>query len=144
VIEIREAERRLHEMLRTAGIEPGQPVFRATWAVFREFSNEPVRTPSDGVLVEGGIYLLRYCFALVRQFEVRSGDGEFDHYEQLQISFEYQPTSELRSLGAFSAWWFADDGTAIDDFLDEIETRSEFLAVADRLPTRMTVGHEEV
>jgi hypothetical protein len=137
-----ETERRLHDLLRAAGVDPEAATLAATWNVFREFVHEPVETASDGVLVQGGVYRFyrpeRYIFDFLRQVQ-EPGDDEL---EQLHCKFEFEPTPELRALGTFTEWWFLDEGRPLDDYLDEIRARPEFEAVVGLTPVRGRIFQE--
>jgi hypothetical protein len=145
---IDEAEARLHSLLSDAGVDPRSPTFQETWTVFRSFATEPVETKSDGVLVQGAAHSFygfeRYTFDFVRQFEVVDGDGEFDHYEQLHCEFCFDPAASVGELASFTEWWFADGGSSLDDFLDEIERRREFAAAVGAVALTGRVEQEAV
>ncbi len=130
------------------GFDPTTPTLRETWSVFRQFVREEVETRSDGVLVQAGTYSFhgpeRYTFDFLRQFEVTCEDGEHDRYEQLHCRFEFEPTPELKALGWFNDWWFADGGSAVEPYLDLMQDRPEFIAVADLQPVEAKVEQEAV
>ncbi len=137
-----EAESRLHDLLRSAGVDPAAATLVATWSVFREFVHEPVETESDGVLVQGGVYDFygpeRYIFDFLRQVQ----EPGKDEYEQLHCEFEYEATPELRALGDFNEWWFPDQGRPLDDYLEDMRARPEFDAIARLTPIRGRVYQE--
>ena len=134
---VKDAEQVLCEMLKRHGLDPRAPgSIRETWPVFQDFvaiESEATGPDADGVLYQCGTFAFHgvdeFYVDFLRQFEVPSQDGGYDHLEQLHCEFRFPITEETRSLGRFSAWWFPAGGVPWPDFARMVERRPEFIAL---------------
>lgn len=118
-----EALDRFRALLADAGINPDRPTtedVRRTWEVMRRFFAEDVDDAAprdqngDGLLAQYGIYAFGgpplYQLDMSRQFSFDDENGEYDHMSQLQCTFEFDPTDELRAVEPATLWsWDSSD-----------------------------------
>jgi hypothetical protein len=151
-----EARARLESLLRDAGVDKERPSagdVPVTWRVFQEFALEPVLDcePRDQ---DGDLILAQFgtfdwgegeCFELdlTRQFSFLDENGEYDHMAQLSCTFLFEPTDDLRSAGAGSAW---SGSKPLDDFFVEALALPGFKLVNKRqfAPLRLQIEYSNV
>jgi hypothetical protein len=99
----------------------------------------------DGLLAQYGIYTFvedpPYELDVTRQFSFNDEDGEYDHMAQLQCTFEFEPTDELRAVPAANLWsWDA------SDFFVEVRAMPGFRIVEELKlsPGRLVIAYSEV
>jgi hypothetical protein len=110
---------RLRALLQDAGVNPDSPSaddVQRTWDVVRAFAAEPVEDAEprdqegDGILAQYGIYDWgdgeHFELDMTRQLSFADEDGEYSHMAQLQCTFLFEPTDELRALGDENLWSF--------------------------------------
>jgi hypothetical protein len=129
-----DAEARLRELLADAGIDPEAPTasdVETVWDVIRHFAQEPAEDAApreehgDGILAQYGVYAWdsapHFELDMTRQFTLLDEHGEYDHMTQLQCTFQFEVTDDLRAIGEENLWSFDLD-------------RNEFFARARDLP----------
>ena len=110
-----EAIGRLRRMLEAAGVSEQRPSIadvELTWQVMRPFAAElvddaePADQDGDGILAQYGVYDWgdgeHFDLGMTRQFSFSDEDGEYDHMSQLNCTFHFAPTDELRAIPARS------------------------------------------
>ncbi len=133
---------RLRSMLADADLtledefDHAPPDPRAVWDVFKSFAalsssaDPPNRLEGDDTLFEwivdpsprsGASESL--LVQLGRQYTIYDGDGDYDHMEQLQVSFWFEPIPELPN-GRTGGIWSAGD---IDQWITEVEESPGFV-----------------
>lgn len=109
----------------------------AAWKIFKEFGAlrmDDLHGEDDGLLFQGGIYDFamlggrKLHFSFVRQF-VYYEDGDYDHMEQLECCFLFEPTPDLEVVQAQNLWSF---GFSLDDFYTRVEQMPAFRVPIDR------------
>jgi hypothetical protein len=149
-----EAKDRLRTLLVTAGVDldaPRQEDVGRTWAVMRVFFAEvvedaaPREEDGDGLLAQYGIYDFSgqplYELDMTRQFSFNDEEGEYDHMSQLQCTFEFEPSEELRAVPDANLWsWDA------GDFFAEALAMPGFGIVEELklTPRRLVIDYSEV
>ena len=102
----------------------------------------------DATILEGdtGVFSFHgpeeFYLDFVRQFEFVDADGEHDRYEQLHCEFRFPAAGETVAFGRYQRWWFRDDDEPWATFVDEIERRPEFKALATAIPSALTIEQE--
>jgi hypothetical protein len=151
-----EAPDRLRQLLRDAGVDLDRPTsgdVERAWEVMRQFAEEPVadaRAPED----EGdGILAQYFIFAwegpphveldMTRQFSFADDDGEYSHMTQLQCTFQFAVTDELRTLGEDNLWSF---DLPLDVFFEQALAMPGFRGVRELGvdPLRVVIEYDEV
>jgi hypothetical protein len=151
-----EAPDRLRELLRQAGVNIERPsaadVDRA-WAVMRQFAAEtvddaePREADGDGILAQYGTYAwdgpAHFELDMTRQFSFADEDGEYSHMTQLQCTFQFAVTDELRALGADNLWSF---DLPLDSFFEQALAMPGFRGVRELgvKPLRLVIEYDEV
>ncbi|HZS24691.1 MAG TPA: hypothetical protein VFA30_06840 [Gaiellaceae bacterium] len=139
-----DGETTLKALLRERGVDLGDPDPLATWTTFKEFAAMPAM-PAEGVDPDGGDMVLfqwgvydwydgngeRFEIDFTRQFSILTRRGDYDHMEQLHCTFQYEPTEELRALGAGDEWIVGD----LDAGFGNVESLPVFAVLRDRLGT---------
>lgn len=124
-----------------------------TWGVWRRFAAEDVEdaAPRD---IDGDMFLAQYgiysssaggkAFQLdmTRQFTFYDEDDEYDHMSQMNCTFEYAVTDDLRALGESNLW----SGADLDAFFDRALALPGFRGVreAGAVPERLVVDYSEI
>ena len=130
-MKVKEALPKLNEMLKEASVDLKHPNPQKSWEIFKEFARLPVDCASNGLLFECGVYDFTgkrmFYFEFVRQFTVEKR-GDFDHMEQLNIEFQFVPTSEIQDLKTHK-WSF--DFNSPDEFFRFVESLKEFRSLID-------------
>jgi hypothetical protein len=138
-MDLTETEAHLRSMLEQAGVDLKQPDPLTTWTVFTKFGAKEIdriQPDDDGFLFQWGVHGSSQLFHLgfLRQFSFFTADGEYDHMEQLQCTFHYEPTAELRALGSGDDWWFrSEPRRTLDSWVTEIEALPAFDVLRRRL-----------
>ena len=125
-----------------------------TWEVMRRFAAEDVEDAAprdidgDGILAQYGIYSSfgggkTFQLDMTRQFMFYDEDDEYDHMSQLNCTFEYAVTDELRALGESNLWSF---GLDLDEFFARALALPGFRGVreAGAVPARLDVDYSDV
>jgi hypothetical protein len=149
-----EAEKRLRTLLVEAGVDLDRPRHEdvgRTWDVMRAFFTEvvedaaPREQDGDGLLAQYGIYTFSgaplYELDITRQFSFNDEEGEYDHMAQLQCTFEFDPTDELRAVPAANRWSWD-----VSDFFAEVLAMPGF-RIVDELklaPRRLVIEYSDV
>jgi hypothetical protein len=151
-----EAIDRLRELLAQAGVDVDSPSaddVERTWQVMRRFAAEPVQDApprernGDGILAQYGTYDWgdgpRFSLDMTRQFCFEDADGEYDHMSHLNCTFDFEPTDEMRALGADNLWSF---GMAVDEFFDAALAMRGFAGVRElgAQPIRLDIDYGDV
>ena len=151
-----EAGPRLKSLLMDAGIDLERPTSEdvgLTWHVFEEFAGEPVEDcepreqDGDLVLAEFGTYDWghgeHFELDLTRQFSFLDENGEYDHMAQLNCTFLFEPTDELRQAGAGSMW---SGGKPLGEFFKDALALPGFNVVDQRriAPIRLQIEYGNV
>lgn len=147
---------RLKALIAEAGVDAANPQpadVDRVWDVMRRFAAEPVHDiapleeESDGILAQYGTYDWgegeHFEIEFVRQFAFNDGDGEYDYMSQLHCQFLFEPTHELRALGADDLWSF---DLALGEFFDQALAMRGFSGVRDLgvAPRRLVIDYEDV
>jgi hypothetical protein len=155
-VKSRKVLKRFRKLLDEAGVDPKQPStddVGRTWDVIRVFAAEPVEDAEpperegDGLLAQYGTYDWgggeHFELDITRQLSFADRHGEYAGMKQLHCSFWFEPTDELRALGAGDVWSF---GMPLDEFFEHALALPGFRAVADnRLqPQRLVVDYTDV
>ena len=127
------------------GMSPGEPTAAQAWNVFASFARVPFDVPmgpdTDGLLYEYGVFQFtdapQFTLSFVRQFEMLT-DGEHDHYIQFHCDLLFEPTTELKALGAYNSWRFSGDAASVDTWLLQIRARPEW----EQLEAHAPIAHE--
>jgi hypothetical protein len=151
-----EAPDRLRELLRQAGVDIERPTavdVDRTWAVVRQFAEEPVddaearEAEGDGILAQYGTFAWdgppHFELDMTRQFTFADEDGEYSHMTQLQCTFQVAVTDELRALGEDNLWSF---DMALDSFFEQALAVPGFRGVRElgENPLRLVIEYDEV
>ena len=122
-----QAKTKLKRILNEVGFSLDHPNPALAWEGFKQFSREEVTCANDGFLFEAGCYdfpgELLFYLDFTRQFTIEDETGEYDHMEQVRITFSRQPTLELETLEA-SMW--ADDFIDLPAFFAAVEGTRAF------------------
>jgi len=149
-----QAEDRLRELLTQAGVNLSAPTaedVERSWDVIERFALEGAEdVPSepgdydDGILAQHGVYDWgegeSFEVDMTRQFSFYK-DGEYDHMAQLQCTFHFEPTDELRAAGEKNLWSFDTD---LDEFFAAARALPGFVAVRGLMPTRLEISYSDV
>ena len=137
-----EAESRLREQLVLAGVSLEAPTAQdveRTWQVIREFASEPIEDAlpepeTDGLLAQFGTYDWgdgpHFELGMTRQIIVADPDEDDDEQgvmTQLECTFRFEPSPELRTAGSGDLWSF---DLLISDFFDQAMALPGFRAYA--------------
>jgi hypothetical protein len=133
------------------GMPSGEPTAAQAWNVFASFARVPFDVPvgsdTDGLLYEYGVFHFtgtpRFTLSFVRQFETLA-DGEHDHYIQFHCDLLFEPTADLKALGAYNSWRFSRDAASVDAWLLQIRARPEWELFAVYAPISHEVWQEDV
>jgi hypothetical protein len=151
-----EAPDRLRELLRDAGVDVERPTHgdvERTWEVIRRFAEERVddaqalEEGGDGILAQYGIFAWdgppHFELDMTRQFSFADDDGEYSHMTQLQCTFQFAVTDELRALGEDNLWSF---DLTLDTFFEKSLAMPGFRGVRDLGvdPLRVVIEYDEV
>jgi hypothetical protein len=151
-----EAPDRLRELLRQAGVNIERPTaidVDRTWAVVRQFAQEPVddaeprEAEGDGILAQYGVFAWdgppHFELDMTRQFSFADEDGEYSHMTQLQCTFQFAVTDELRALGEANLWSF---DLTLGRFFERALAMPGFRGVRELgvAPLRLVVEYDEV
>jgi hypothetical protein len=136
-----EALERFLSLLRGAGVDPDRPSpndVAVTWQIMRQFAAERVEDcqvpeqDGDGILAQYGTYGWgageRFELDMTRQFSFVDAAGEYDHMAQLNCTFDFEPSAELRAAGQDSRWSF---GMSLDDFFEQALASQGFSTVRE-------------
>lgn len=127
------------------GITPRQGVAQML-AFFRAILPIGCAGPSgDSLLFQWGTYDWgegrNFELNITRQF-IESDVGDDDAISQLQLTFAFPPTLELTALGEGNKWCeVRADFTAFEAY---VLSSPQFIAVADRDPRGVSLGHSYV
>lgn len=149
-----EAPARLLELLHEAGIDPEHPSTddpERVWETIRRFASEPADDisplpDSDGILAQYGTYDWgdgeQFELDMTRQFGFDDEHGQYSHMTQLRCTLLYEPTDQLRALGAGDLWSF---GLEHDDFFRQALALPGFsrLASEPQQPLRLVIEYSE-
>jgi hypothetical protein len=151
-----EAPDRLRELLRDAGVDLDRPTsedVEHAWEVMRQFAEEradDAQAPEDGgdgILAQYGIFAWEgpphFELDMTRQFSFADDDGEYSHMTQLQCTFQYAVTDELRALGDDNLWSFE---FSLDGFFEQALAMPGFRGARDLGvdPLRLVIEYDEV
>jgi hypothetical protein len=151
-----EAIDRLRELLAQAGVDldsPSADDVERTWQVMRRFAAESVQDAmpreqdGDGILAQYGTYDWgdgpRFSLDMTRQFCFEDADGEYDHMSQLNCTFDFEPTEELRAFGAQNLWSF---GLPLEEFFDAALAMRGFAGARElgAQPIRLDIDYSDV
>ncbi len=151
-----DALERLRDLLREAGVnveDPSAADVQRAWGVMAVFVAEPVEDAEprdrdgDGILAQYGVFDWgdgeQFELDMTRQFSFVDEDGEYSHMAQLQCTFCFEPTAELRALGSDDLWSF---GMPLDEFFENALVLPGFRGVRDLQPTpvRLVVDYSDV
>jgi hypothetical protein len=150
---------RLQAMLADAGLpladefDHAPPDPRGVWNVFKSFAalsssaDPPNRLDGDDILFEWMIdpsprsgASERLLVELGRQFTVYDGDDDYDHMEQLQVSFWFEPVPELPNASVGAIWSAGD----LDQWITEVEKSPGFTVLRNRVPVLAHIGQQHV
>lgn len=144
-----EGELILDAMLQDALPDVANPTVESVWRVFKEFCLTPADCDEDAFLFECGIHDYTgtdlFHFSFVRQFTVyeqddRSGE-EYDHVEQLQCEFLFEPTNELERM-SITLWGEA--GAPVEEWFAEVESLPIFRMLRHRRADEYRVDQWEI
>jgi hypothetical protein len=151
-----DAPDRLRALLRAAGVNlhsPSADDVQRTWNVMQAFAAEPVEDAEprdedgDGILAQYGTYDWgdgeHFELDMTRQFSFADEDGEYSHMAQLQCTFQFEPTDELRALGDENLWSFE---LPLDEFFEQALAMPGFRGIRDLdvTPLRLVVDYNDV
>jgi hypothetical protein len=148
-----EAEGRLRALIAASGVDLERPTtadVARTWDAVRAASAErpdDIDQSEDGddLLAEYGVFAFTgpetYHLGIARQFSFLDEDGEWSHFAQLQCTFHFAPTAELKALDRWSLW--ASDA---EDFFADALAAPGFRVVEEQglVPLRLEIHYEEV
>lgn len=121
--------------------------------MFQQFSAEPLEdcepAEQDGdlVLAQFGTYDCgeeeRFELDLTRQFSFVDASGEYDHMAQLNCTFVFEPTHELREVGSGSVW---SGNKPMGEFFREALALPGFSLVHERrlAPIRLHLSYSDI
>lgn len=135
-------ESTLRQMLTEAGLSLDALQLEAAWDVFAAFCQLPIKTKSDGILVQWGPVHERLADPLTRgkkigfDFSVlRQFDNDAEEFEQLTLKWCYRLTGILPYINiGDSDWCFADDDCDFVDFLQDQREFELFKLLKARIP----------
>jgi hypothetical protein len=80
---------------------------------------------------------------MTRQFSFADEDGEYSHMSQLQCTFRFELTAELRALGSGDLWSF---GMPLDEFFARARELPGFSRVRElgATPARLVIDYGEI
>ena len=101
----------------------------------------------DGILARSAIYAwggpAHFELDMTRQFSFADEDGDYSHMTQLQCTFQFAVSDELRGLGADNLWSF---DLSLDAFFEQALALPGFRGVRDLGvdPLRLVIEYNEV
>lgn len=151
-----QAEVRLRHLLAEARVDlaaPSAADVERTWSVLREFAREPVADVAppeqrgDSWLAQFGTWDRgdgeRFTLDITRQFTFNDRRGQFIDIAQLRCEFEFEPTAELRELGADDIWSV---DTGAGQFFEKARALAGFSVVQrqELRPVRLRVDYHRI
>ncbi|MEW2506913.1 hypothetical protein AB0878_41310 [Amycolatopsis sp. NPDC047767] len=135
-----------------AGAGPAGPPVPALVELARRFFatqfDVPAGQDADGLLFQygkaGWLSSPTLVVGMVRQLEVLDAAGAHEAYSQVQLEYRYDLDRDLESAGGFSEWWFPDDGTPLESWLDTVSRSPIGDLLASREPREFLVWHDRV
>jgi hypothetical protein len=152
-IPLRRTKEVLRSMLDDAGVTAARPAPHDGWNVFLQFARMPVRAPRGYHITDDRCLSEWFpdetplgssvTWSLVRQFSLSDREGDYDHMEQLQLSFTYavdvaQATVETEDPPGL---WSESD---IDEWAQEVENLNFFRVYSDATASSLTLRLERV
>jgi hypothetical protein len=153
-----DAADRLREMVVEAGVDPVRPSLEdvdRTWEVFRRFALDPADDVAseageygDGILAQYGVYDWSesqqnefFELDMTRQFAVPA-PGQPD-LRQVNCTFRFTPTDQLRALGEDSLWSFE---MVLDAFFEQALAMHGFAGTRNsgETPVELDIGWTDV
>ena len=143
-------ESTLRSMLIEAGLSLDALDLEKAWDVFAAFCEMPIKTKSDGILVQWGTVYewlknpitrgnkIGFYFSVLRQF-----DDDAEEFEQLTLKWNYRLNGILPYVNiGNSDWCFADEDCDFVDFLREQREFELFKLLKTRIPYETLIFQE--
>ncbi|WP_249374747.1 hypothetical protein [Streptomyces sp. I05A-00742] len=103
---------------------------------------------ADGLLFQYGIYSFNgpaaFTLSLTRQFQVTDGQGDHDHFVQVECELQYGFAPALQALGSFDSWFFHGAGDDLDEWARGLSGRAAWTTIRTFKPARIRVCQEQV